>query len=379
MHSQVRNELIYGLIKKKNLLELYVSIFIRALATSLVGVFIPLYLYKEIGYSLNDVFMFFAVFYAFLTFLPPMFAKIILKIGIKVSMVLSALFSIVFYFVLNAMTTYNINLVLVAFIYALGTMFFWMPYHIEFSRHSDRKNRSIELGVWYSLLTSVGIIGPIMGAVIATFLGFNMLYVAAAILLFISAAPIFLIKERKIEQMFRIKDFMFNHAKRDILVFISDGIRTIVSYIIWPVFMFVQLGTYLAIGAIKSAVAVLNIIASLIVGKLSDRYNRIGVLRIGVFLNSITLFIRSFFGSVTSLFIVTTAGDFTDIAIGVPLHSKLYDTIASKGHRRMEYIVFREVWLNGARAVMFLIVFIFSSMELSFVIAGLTNFLMFLL
>ncbi|MFH1638108.1 MAG: MFS transporter [Candidatus Woesearchaeota archaeon] len=379
MHIHIRNALIYGLIRKKSLLELYVNIFIRALAISLVGVFIPLYLYREIGYTLREVFLFYTLLFCLVVVFSPIVAKIVLKIGVKKAMLISSVLTIAFYLMLNALAFMYIPMIVLVLFYASSSQLYWVPYHIEFSRHTDHNNRGMEMGMWYSLFTSVGVIGPVLGAIIATYFNFSMLYILAIILFVLSVAPIFLIKERSIEYKFRLRSFLLSHPKKDILVYIGDGIRTVVSMVVWPFFMFIALGTYLAIGSIKSGVALLSIVVSLIVGKISDKYDKRAILRIGAVLSSITFFIRSFFGSLTSLFLITTAGDFSDVIVGVPLHSKLYDQIASKGHRKLEYIVFREVWLNSGRAVILGLIFIFGSMELSFVLTGLTNFFLFFL
>ena len=48
----------------KELNALYVSIVLRSLAFSMVGIFVPLYLYKELGYGLNYVVYFYLIYSA---------------------------------------------------------------------------------------------------------------------------------------------------------------------------------------------------------------------------------------------------------------------------------------------------------------------------
>jgi hypothetical protein len=43
--------------------ELYTSMLIRSLATSLIGLFVPIYLYK-LGYSVRSIFLFFIIFFS---------------------------------------------------------------------------------------------------------------------------------------------------------------------------------------------------------------------------------------------------------------------------------------------------------------------------
>ncbi len=49
----------------KELNAFYVSIVLRSLAFSMVGIFVPLYLYKELGYGLSSI-VFYYLIYSFL-------------------------------------------------------------------------------------------------------------------------------------------------------------------------------------------------------------------------------------------------------------------------------------------------------------------------
>src|SRR3989344_8337303 len=135
----------FHFFKDRELNELYVSISIRSFALSLIGVFVPIYFYL-IGYSLTSIFFFYMLLSLFHIVFSIPIAKISSKFGIKHLIGLSVPFLIIFFFLLYSIETFNWPLPILSVFAGLSTAMFWLPYHIDFAKFSDRKNRGKEIG-----------------------------------------------------------------------------------------------------------------------------------------------------------------------------------------------------------------------------------------
>src|SRR3989338_5103928 len=126
----------FHFFKSRELNEMYVSIAIRAFALSLIGVFVPVYLYK-IGYPLFSVFLFYAIqsFFQIIFSIPA--AKFSSRYGIKHSMLISVPFLIVFFFLLYSIENVAIPLTLLALFGGISTSMFWVPYHIDLANFGN--------------------------------------------------------------------------------------------------------------------------------------------------------------------------------------------------------------------------------------------------
>ncbi|MBR9683533.1 MFS transporter, partial [Candidatus Woesearchaeota archaeon] len=133
-------------IPKKEMTEIYISIAIRAFAFSLLSLFVPLYLYSELGYSLNATLGFFLVYSVVFAVMTPIAAKIMARIGVKHTMLLSVPMYITYFMLLYGLKSYPIPLYLVSVFFGLGHALFWIAFHIEFTKFSDGHRRGEEVG-----------------------------------------------------------------------------------------------------------------------------------------------------------------------------------------------------------------------------------------
>ena len=103
----------FHFLRNRELNELYTSIAIRAFAISLIGIFIPIFLY-QLNYSFSQIFLFFGLIALFnLIFLFPS-AKFASKYGLKHGMLLSIPFLIVFFLLLFSLDDFNWPLTFIA-------------------------------------------------------------------------------------------------------------------------------------------------------------------------------------------------------------------------------------------------------------------------
>ena len=83
-------------VHQNSLSELYFSVVLKTLALSMVGIFIPVYMYKELNYSLNQIIYFFLIWSILFAVLTPVVAKFASRFGLKHMIVASVPFEISF-------------------------------------------------------------------------------------------------------------------------------------------------------------------------------------------------------------------------------------------------------------------------------------------
>ncbi|MEK6852983.1 MAG: hypothetical protein AABX59_03830, partial [Nanoarchaeota archaeon] len=76
--------------------EFYISIVTRFFALSMIGLFVPLYLYRELGLSLQRIALFYIVFAIFFAFAAVFAGKLVSRIGVTHTILASIPISIFF-------------------------------------------------------------------------------------------------------------------------------------------------------------------------------------------------------------------------------------------------------------------------------------------
>jgi len=354
----------------RDLSELYISMVIRALAFSMIGIFVPLYLYNELNYGLEDIAKFYLV-YAFIfgIFTLPA-SKLISKIGIKKSMLLSSPIYIV-YFILLFLLRENFGLFfLVPLVLGIADALFWIAFHEDFANFSDKKGRGSEVGLFYTFSILSGLAGPLIGGIILTFLNFSVLFIVVAILILLSSVPLFFSRDIK-----RKSNFDYNFLKhlnfKDMVSFIGAGVRGIVSLVFWPIFIFIILGAYLKVGSLITVVGLVTAIFSFIVGKLSDTtFKKRKLIKIGSIFHSIVWFLKISIITQFQLVGIALLDGISMIIMELPFSAIVYN---KAGKIDGSYFVFREISLCIGRVLVLLLVLLTGSLIASFGFAGIAS------
>ncbi len=354
----------------RELNELYVSIAIRSFALSLIGLFVPIYLYK-IGFSLSYIALFYLILFGVFTLFAFPTAKLCSKIGIKHTMLISIPLTIAGYLLLNLVPTYGWLFWLVPILFGICVITFWLGFHIDFSRFSQRKFRTEQIGVQNILCSIVAAMGPILGALIIIFFGFTVLFITGSALLFVSIIPLFLSKELFPSHNFSFKRFNKQIKISEGLSFMGAAIEQSVASYLWPLFLFIILDSFLDIGIIFTITLFLSLISTVYISKVSDKKSKKPVLKLGVALNSFGWIIRLFFRSVVFITGITFFYGVSATMMGLPFAAITYDNTNKRN--RLEYLTFREICFGLGRLVLFSLFFIFISFKLSFVLAALAS------
>lgn len=301
MHYDIHR--VFHFLRNRELNELYASIAIRSFAISLIGIFIPIYLY-QIGYSFSLIFFFFALtaFFKALFIFPS--AKISYKIGLKHSMLLSMPFLIIFFVLMFSLERFNWPLWFITIFLGIHTALFWFSYHTDFSKFSKRKSRGKQVGAAKVVAALASVLGPLAGGIILTFFGFKVLFVLVSFLLIASTFPLFLSKEVYEPLEFSLKGFFRKQKIKNVLAYMGNGIESRIGTIIWPLFVFIFIFSekYVSLGALSSVALTFSVLSTFVISKFSN-LNLKNLIKGGAILNSVVWFAKSFVVTPIQVFI----------------------------------------------------------------------------
>lgn len=353
-----RSHLIY-FARNKEILEIYVSMALRSFAGSMISLFIPIFLFKQTN-SILPVIYFYVVYSLIFAIFSPLSAKIASRYGYKHGILISTPLLIVFYFMLYSIEK-GLPYMYPAVLLGLSSSVFWISLHANFAKSTDKKYRGDELGKG-SFFSIIGALtGPIIGGLVLSlpfpdYTNFNILFVSSSILLLFSSIPLFLSKEKYIPSKSKLNfKFIKNHYK-DSLALMGYGASEMVVVSIWPIFLFIILKEYFALGVLSSSASVFTALSCLYIGRLTLKHNSNNLLKLGTIIFAVSLFIRSFFDSfpyITFVFLATILGGLGLYMLDIPFSMIIYGK--AKRTNVYGYLVFREIFLCAGRIFILLL------------------------
>ncbi|MBW6451423.1 MAG: MFS transporter [DPANN group archaeon] len=337
-------------ILKNELSEVYMNLSIQSFALSLVSVFIPIYLLK-LGYSFNEVIMFFIVFEGTLGFVSPFAATLANKIGFKHIIMLRVPFLITFLLGLNFIETYSISIYLLALIGGGSASLYWNSINSIFAKHSNKLHRGTQTSKLFSIPQIASLAGPTIGGLIALVFGFNILFITTTVFVCISIIPLFFTKDTKTHVNFSFKKMLkFKNNFKYLIYFMFHGIKSLVSYLFWPIFIYWGLqGSTIGMG-LSHTITSLGIIAfTFYIGKKSDNMDKFKLIRYGGLLFGILWFVRIFSKGTIDYFILSFLGGLIIVLIDLPFVAVSFDEANKKNPD--EFIVFKEFSMNLGKVI----------------------------
>src|SRR3989338_10725119 len=267
---------VLSILKKHELSELYVMMALRALAMSLVGIFVPVYLYI-LGYGVLSIILFFMAVSATHALLCPVSAKVSSKVGVKHGMLFGFLLYFIYYVSLAMLADNSRLFFFVAAALGAAQAMFWVPFHAFFPVFTDKKKRGEEIALLQIFLSTVSVVAPFIGGLIILFFGFDTLFSAGLAVLMAAALPLFATRDVR----FPFTSFRADGFHRKVAVSLFSGSSAWANEIFWPLFAFMIVGSAAVLGGIVAFATLVAFVAIWIVGKLCDNGHRKGALELG--------------------------------------------------------------------------------------------------
>lgn len=395
LKTKMINKLIYSIahprhpwrtMKFDELAEIYTSMTLRSLGFSLVGIFVPIYLYQA-GVSLQSIFLFFTIFFALRIPVAFVAAFVVGRIGPKHTIAVSTVLFIVFLSLLLSFNTLGWPLLLIAFFYTLANGLFFVAINTDFSKVKHKNHGGKELGWLYIFERAGGALGPIVGGLLAGLFAPEVTMVFAIIVLLGSLVPLFMTNEPvKVHQKVKFKNFPYMRHVRDYISLGAFNIVNVANGVFWPlligVFIFTE-DTYAKLGVLVGVSLAISIISARMFGKMIDIRKGEVLLSYGTVMNTVLNTVRSMITASGGAIAASVLGEPIGLAYRMPLTKGFYDSADSEPGYRIVYVSVIEIATAIAKALyclaLFLSCYFYESIDVlrfQFIFVALVGFIM---
>lgn len=229
---------------------------------SLIGIFIPLYLYS-LGFSLFLVILFVTLVSGFKLLFTPLAIQILNKIGFKWTLFISIPVYLGFLYFVNIIELSNMYYIISFLLLSLYTALFWPAMQAEIAYGSQGDNKKI--GNLQMLITLVTSLAPVIGGFILEFYSYKITLVIAFILLLFASIPLLMSKDiplKKIRFNYRtILSYFYLKNNRTNKPFIGEGVEGVLVLVIAPLIFFILLEqSFAKLGFILTLISYLTIV-----------------------------------------------------------------------------------------------------------------------
>jgi len=361
--------------------SLYGNRIIIYIATGLLGLYIPIFLFNFFGQDLQKVAWFYLAGHLIYGATVVYGAKCLNKFGFRKSLQLAAFFGAIYYSLFYFINENNYKAIIPSLIIALliFRLLYWIPFHVDFAKFTNKKNRSKEVSLIGATSNFVAIFTPFIAGIIITRFSFQVLFVIAVFLYILSIIPLFKIPKTREKFTWSVKqtwkEFFSKKRRAEVLVFTADGAEGTIGAIVWPIFMFQILnGDYLKLGIISSIIVGITIVLQLTVGKYANKNtSRKQILKFGSTFYALGWIIKIFIATAFQIFIVDAYHKLMKIFMRIPFDAMTYEKAADEGHYVDEFTVIREMAINIGRVLTLLFIILvsfFASIQITFILGA---------
>lgn len=344
----------------RDLAALYASRVLTRIAFGSLGVFVPIFFYKEFSYDLEFVIALYLVMFGLFLLMVPLTVRLLRTLGTRRMLMLGLLAA-----GLSAVSLYYfpydplIATVSYAFFAALYRGLYWVPYHVDFAHSLDSKMRGRQLAFLRNIASAILIAVPMIGGFIITVAGFPVLFLFSIVLVVVSMIPLCFMQHTYERYSWGYAETFFHLFKRAnrklFLANAANGAQGVALTILWPIYVFVLLDErYTALGIIVSLTVVVVIILRALVGRLFDKWSQKKVLVVGVVLATTGWVSKLFVQTPFEIFTADSYHNFGQTVNKLSFDATTYEQSADNGRFIDEYTTLKEMALNIGRVLMLL-------------------------
>lgn len=369
--------------------ELYVSRLVMMFALNMLSLFVAIYLY-ELGYSVPFIAFLYAGLYLFKAMLAPLFAKYVAHFGPKHAILAANILRIP-----SMVAIFFVPQVGIAAVLAFGLFqqassgLYYVGYWVDFSKIRHAQHTGKEMGTIMIVEKIAKVVAPILGGIVASVWGPQLVIVVSACLFVGSSFPLFRTAEPiRLRSKLTLAGFPWRLTFRSMIAQTGAGFDFVASGIGWTLFLatvlFASSGNelYATVGALASFGVLAAMLTSWLFGKIVDERRGDTLFVAGVVGQAIVHAFRPFMGSPASVAGLNIANETTTAATTLPWMRAVFDIADSSGFR-IVYLTFLNIAddLGAALACIILggLVWFFGlilGLQLFFVVAAFYMFIM---
>ncbi len=325
---------------EKELKLFYASISIYNFATSLVQLFVPLFLFGK-GFSVSSILFFYVLVQAGRLAALPVSAYFSSLYGAKKMISVAFILQIIAFYFLGQVNSLSNYFYISALIYGSVWSFLWLPYLVHQSKISPNENRGKingKINIYSSIASAFG---PFLGGAAIASYGFFSTF-ALAILLTIPAIYILLLTP-EVSKIRKINYSLINIRKiyPDLIANGFYNIQNFLNNIFWVIFIFALIPQYKTIGSMQTIALLISVVSFYFIGVWTDKFNRTKLLAIGSIVNSVVGLLRIFASSFYGIFIANIAFTSASTLEAMPWNVKIQEHMDQNA--RTEYMAIFEI------------------------------------
>ena len=267
----------FEFFRNKEVDALHFTLGLVEFAASLAGVFVPIYLWG-LGEPLWRILFFYSLISLYFVLATPFFMPVIRRLDDKLLMLASIPFVSIYFFGFNFLPQNPLLFYVLPFFNAISALFFNIGYHIDFSGAADGDSLGREIGARYLVTSLMRLSAPFLGGFIIATSGFFQAFSLSTGLLLLSLLPLFFFKRRPVSPDVSMKSAWFYLKHKELAPFTISGaghaMETMVGAIVWPIFMFIVVGSIKELGGIISAGLLGGAVITFIIGFAADAGRR---------------------------------------------------------------------------------------------------------
>lgn len=363
----------------KGLALLYSNRTMGAVAKSLLALFLPVFFYTKFDLSISNVILLYIFNFVLMYLLVIPGARLMNRLGLRRSIILSAPFSAFYYISLYFLDLNIVWMAILAFTFLnIARALYWTPYHTSFAKFSQSGSRGRQVSLLTTMSDIIQIFVPLVSSFLIVSFGFQYLFVLVLFIELMAVIPVLYLPVVNEKFTWSYKETykqLFSKKHRDILwSYYGDGVQLIVGMVFWPIFIWLLFDeSFKAVGFITAAIIFVSMILRLIIGDYIDKYQKKKMLRAGTLLYAVGWVLKIFVATTFQVFIISAYHNLAAIIMRTPFDAGMYDQAADWGHYADEYTVIREMALSLGRVtalcVMFVLVY-FLPLSTAFVVAA---------
>lgn len=246
-------------------------------------------------------------------------------------------------------------------IFGASNFFFWVPFNIYFYSHR-KENIGALSSLYFNVGASLSIILPTIGGLVASQLGYAVLYLLA-IALYVCTFVVARLAMKSEVVEYSLASSLVDINQLKTLIFLEGFCATIISAVFVKVFLLYFIKLPLEFGAFVSLITVFSIIATWIIGRYSDKKkSRKRFLVISVFGFAVSGMAASFSDSLSFLFASFSGVTFFNSIFSAQALALTMDNSKDV----VKTMIGREFMLNVGRffgIILALIIFIFADIR----------------
>jgi MFS family permease len=336
----------------KKINELYGAMAIFRFGVSLIALYVPIFMYQR-GFSISQILMFFVIAATYYTLFSIPSSKFTSRFGVKHTMLLSLPILVAYYLGLNYLHPGSMLYYILPGVASAHSVLFNIAYHLNFIEHAERDKTARQMTVLSMISNIVQFASPFLGGIIIMNYGFGANFALGSIIIVLSMLPLLLTKDVHEPMSFSVKDIWhYIISKKHLgmnLSFLGYAVESIISFLLWPVFLIIMLKTVAMVGGVVSLTAFFTITTIYFIAKLADKWDKKKLIRIGTILHFFGWLGRLFVYSPLTIFSVDTYKNISLNTVQIPLGAYFYEVSHKKNY--FELIVAREIIFNVSRIV----------------------------